>query len=119
MNTYIHQTNKRVRIRSDYIRQNPEKVSRLITKLGKINAIQHVTHKRHAGSVAIQFDNNELDSKSLLDILDSNGWLQSDGRPSFIENAVVSGTKTFARGMVGLALTRLVGPSVSRVIMSL
>lgn len=61
-----------------------------------------MTHKRYAGSVAIQFDNHELDSKNLLDILDSNRWLQSDGRPSFIENAVVSGTKTFTRRMVGL-----------------
>lgn len=119
MNTYIHQTDQRVRVRSDFIRQNPEEVSTLIEQLNKIHAIQQVNYKRYAGSVAIQFDKNELDSKSVLEILESNGWMQSDTRPSFIENAVVSGTKTFARGMAGMALNRLVGQSISRVIMSL
>ncbi len=119
MNTYIHKTNQRLRVRSDYIHQNPNSVAELINSLEEIDAITQIKHKRYAGSVAISFDNNELDCESLLDTLSSHGWTQGADKPSFIENAVTKGTKTFAKGMAMMALKRLVGPSVSRVIMSL
>lgn len=119
MNTYIHQTNQRLRVRSDFIRQNPDAVKELIADLKQIDAIGAIKHKRYAGSVAISFDDNELDCESLLEILDSHGWTRASSSPTFIENAVTKGTKTFARGMAVMALKRLVGPSVSRVIMSL
>lgn len=119
MNTYIHTTNQRVRVRSDFIKENDNEVSLLISQLEKIDAITSVKYKKYAGSVAITFDENELDSDSVLEILEGHGWLRSNPKPSFIENAVVSGTKTFAKGMAGVALSRLVGPSISRVIMSL
>lgn len=119
MNTYIHTTNHRVRVRSDFIKENRKEVNLLISQLEQIDAITSVKHRKYAGSVAITFDANELDSDSVLEILESHGWLRSNPKPAFIENAVVTGTKTFAKGMVGVALSRLVGPSVSRVIMSL
>ncbi|GAB2645458.1 HMA2 domain-containing protein [Vibrio panuliri] len=119
MNTYIHKTNQRVRVRSDYIKEHKNDVIALISQLEQIDAIVAVKHKHHAGSVAITFDPNELDADSVLEILESHGWLRSNPKPSFVENAVISGTKTFAKGMAGMALSRLVGPSVSRVIMSL
>ncbi|MDA0149033.1 HMA2 domain-containing protein [Vibrio sp. LaRot3] len=119
MNTYIHKTNQRLRVRSDYIKEHTNEVSDLIEQLEQIDAISEIKHKKYAGSVAITFDANELDCDSVLEILESHGWLRSNAKPSFIENAVVSGTKTFAKGMAGIALSRLVGPSVSRVIMSL
>ncbi|MGF1731409.1 HMA2 domain-containing protein [Photobacterium kasasachensis] len=119
MNTYIHKTNQRLRVRSDFIRQNPKAVKELIADLQQIDAIGAIKHKRYAGSVAISFDDKELDCESLLEILDSHGWTRASSRPTFIENAVTNGTKTFARGMAVMALKRLVGPSVSRVIMSL
>ena len=68
MNTYIHRTEKRLRIRSDFIRNNPESVASLINDLNKIEAIHLIKHKKHAGSVALLFDSNELDCNSLLEM---------------------------------------------------
>lgn len=119
MNTYIHKTNQRLRVRSDFIKQHPKAVSTLIEQLEKIDAITIIKYKKYAGSVAITFNANELDCDSLLEIVESHGWLKSNPKPSFIENAVVNGTKTFAKGMAGIALQRVVGPSISRAIMSL
>ncbi|WP_232321895.1 HMA2 domain-containing protein [Photobacterium jeanii] len=119
MNTYIHKTQQRLRIRSDYIQQNPEAVAELIEQLEEIDAITQIKHKRFAGSVAICFDNNELDCETLLETLSSHGWTKGIEKSAFIENAVIKGTKTFMKGMAVIALKRLVGPSVSRVIMSI
>ncbi|MFD2176243.1 HMA2 domain-containing protein [Veronia pacifica] len=119
MNTYIHNTNHRVRVRSDYIFDHPKEVEKLIEDLNKIEAITAIKYKKYAGSVAITFDPAQLDSESILEILDSHGWMASRSKPSFVENAVVSGTKTLAKGVAGVMLKRLLGPTVSRVILSL
>ncbi|MEI6896919.1 MAG: hypothetical protein V5786_05430 [Psychromonas sp.] len=119
MNTYIHKTAQRLRVRSDFIRQNPRQVSDLIEQLTQIDAITHVKHKRYAGSVALCFDDVELDCEELLELLDSHGWTKDTTKASFIENAVVNGTKTLAKGMTMMALKRLVGPLLSRAIISL
>ncbi|NOH30961.1 MULTISPECIES: HMA2 domain-containing protein [Vibrio] len=119
MNTYIHKTNQRLRVRSDFIKDHPKQVEELIKQLSDIDAIYQLKHQKHAGSVAICFDPKELDCESLLEIVESHGWTKSSDKPSFIEKAMVSGTKTFVKGMTGVALSRLVGPSVSRVIMNL
>ncbi|MCJ8350685.1 HMA2 domain-containing protein [Moritella sp.] len=118
MNTYIHKTSQRLRVRSDYIRHNPKAVMALIEQLQQIDAITNIKHKYHAGSVAIHFDREELDCDSLLEILETHEWTKSDEKPSFVENAVVNGTKTLTKGLATMALKRLVGPSVSRMIMS-
>ena len=119
MNTYIHKTQQRLRIRSDFIRQQPSQVVELIAELEQIDAIHTIKHKRHAGSVAITFDAKELDCDSLLEILESHHWTRGQDKPSFIENAVSKGTKTFAKGMAVMALKRLVNPTLSRMILSL
>lgn len=118
MSAYIHKTKQRLRVRSAFIRANIVQVAELIEKLNMIDAVKHIKHQQYAGSVAITFDCNELDCDSLLDILESHGWLEENEGPTFIENAVVSGTKTLVKGIAGIALSRLVGPSISRVIMS-
>ncbi|WP_231892572.1 MULTISPECIES: HMA2 domain-containing protein [unclassified Vibrio] len=118
MNTYIHKTNQRLRVRSDFIKTHPKTVQNLLSQFEDIDAIHKVTHKKHAGSVAICFDCKELDCESLIEILDSHGWLKSSEKPSFIENAAVSGTKTLAKSLAGIALSRLIGPSVSRAILN-
>lgn len=119
MNTYIHKTNQRLRVRSDYIKDHPLEVEKLIAQLEEIDAVLEIKHKKYAGSVAIQFDKNELDSESLLEILESHHWTKSSDKPSFVEQAMVSGTKTLVKGATTIALNRLLGPTVSRVVMSL
>ncbi len=119
MNTYIHKTAQRLRVRSDFIRQNPQQVADLIAQLTEIDAITNVKHKRYAGSVALCFDGTELDCEELLELLDSHGWTKATTKASFIENAVVNGTKTLAKGMTMMALKRLLGVSLSRALVSL
>ncbi|MFT5879934.1 MAG: hypothetical protein ACI86X_001055 [Moritella sp.] len=116
MSTYMHKTDRRLRVRSDFIKQNHKSVVALISELEQIDAIQNIKYKRHAGSVAINFDNKEIDCESLLEILDSHGWLQSSIKQAFIESAVTKGTKTFTKGIAMMALRRLVGPSFSRML---
>lgn len=119
MNTYIHKTNQRLRVRSDYIKDHPSEVEKLINQLNDIDAIFEIKYKKYAGSVAIQFDKNELDCESLLEILESHNWTQSSDKPSFVEQAMVSGTKTLVKGAATIALNRLLGPTVSRMVMSI
>ncbi|KQH84675.1 hypothetical protein J0676_17615 [Vibrio sp. Vb2880] len=119
MNTYIHKTNQRLRVRSDYIKNNPNEVGELIDQLKDIDAIRSIKHQKYAGSVAICFDHAELDCESLLEILESHHWTQSSETPSFIEKAMVTGTKSLVKGLTGIALTRLVGPTISRTVMNL
>lgn len=118
MELYIHKTEQRLRIRSHYIRQHPKAVAELIKDLEQIDAIRSVKHKVFAGSVAITFDSNELDCESLLEILEGHGWTQEYERNSFVENAVTAGTKTLARGVASLALQRVVGASMSRLLLA-
>lgn len=118
MNTYIHKTNQRLRVRSDYIKDHPNEVVELICQLKEIDAVREIKHKKYAGSVAISFDNTELDCESLMEILESHHWTLSSEKPSFVEKAMVSGTKSLVKGLTGVALTRMVGPSVSRVMMN-
>lgn len=116
MNTYIHKTECRLRIRSDFIRNHSEDVENLIKDLNEIDAIQAIKHKRYAGSVAIKFDSSELNCESLLEILDSHGWTNAEEKNFFIENAAISGTKSLVKGAATIALSRFIAPSVSRLL---
>lgn len=118
MNTYIHKTESRLRVRSDFIKHNPQEVAKLIGDLNAIDAIHTIKHKKYAGSVAIKFDNSEMDCEMLLEILESHDWTKSNEKNFFIENAAISGTKSLAKGVATIALSRMIGPSVSRLIFS-
>ncbi|SDI97602.1 hypothetical protein SAMN04488540_104131 [Ferrimonas sediminum] len=114
MSTYIHKTERRLRVRSEFILNHPEQVAELIEQLNEIDAVLGVTHKRYAGSVAIVFDHNEIDADSLLETVESHGWLRSQQRSAFVENAVKNGSKTLVKGVAMMALKRAIGPTVVR-----
>ncbi|TKB56872.1 hypothetical protein FCL42_06525 [Ferrimonas aestuarii] len=114
MSTYIHKTQKRLRIRSEYILRHPQEVAELIEQLQQVDAIQSVTHKRFAGSVAIVFDDQQMDADTLLETVESHGWLRSENHAAFVENAVKSGSKTLVKGVAMMALKRAAGPVLSR-----
>lgn len=118
MNTYTHKTDCRLRVRSDFIRNNPDDVMALIRDLKEIEAVQEIVHKKYAGSVAIKFNSKELDCDSLLEILESHGWTKADEKNFFIENAAISGTKSLVKGAATIALSRFIMPSVSKLIFS-
>ncbi|WP_417348283.1 hypothetical protein [Ferrimonas sp.] len=112
MSTYIHKTDRRLRIRSDYILNNPAEVQALADQLRQIDAVLEVRHRRYAGSVTLMFDHNELTADDLLETVESHGWLRSDSRNAFVENAVRSGSRSLMKGVAVLALKRLVGPGM-------
>lgn len=116
MNTYIHKTDQRLRVRSDFIKSHPVEVEKLIDDLEKIDAIVDIKHKKYAGSVAITFDNTDFDCEMLQEILESHQWTESESKNFFIENAAISGTKSFLKGAVSIGLSRLLVPSVKRLI---
>ena len=114
MQVYIHKTDQRLRVRSDYIKRNAESVSELLLELENIDAIKQIKYKKHAGSVAISFDAEHMHCDDLLQLLESHGWTESSEHPLFIENAITRGAQTAAKGIATLALTRLLGPAISR-----
>ncbi|MCL1139491.1 HMA2 domain-containing protein [Shewanella pneumatophori] len=118
MSVYVHKTKQRLRVRSAFIRTNRQAVETLLEQLQQIEAVKHIKHQLHAGSVAITFDDKDISCEDLLGILESHGWLEQDQPRSFIENAAIVGTKTLVKGIAGIALSRLVGPSFSRVILN-
>lgn len=116
METYIHKTRSRLRVRSDFIKNHPEAVQKLIKDLQQIEAVTEIKHKKYAGSVAIKFDANELDCDSLLDILGSHDWMNVEEKNLFIENAAINGAKSLLKGAATIAFSRFIMPSVQRAI---
>ncbi len=109
MQAYIHKTDNRVRIRSDYIFENSVEVEALIVELLKIDGILRIKHKKHAGSVAITFCKKSITQDALLETLASNDWLQETQKNQFVENAMRKGTKSLLKGMVMLAAKKTLG----------
>ncbi len=114
MATYLHKTPHRLRVRSDFILHNPKHVAGLIHQLQKIDAIEHIRHKRFAGSVAIRFDPAQLEVEELLETVASHGWLQSEEQLPWLEHTVRNSSKNLVRGAALLALRQLLGPALSR-----
>ncbi|WP_298444958.1 hypothetical protein [uncultured Ferrimonas sp.] len=114
MSTYIHKTERRLRIRSEYILQHPQQVAEFIQQLNEIEAITTIRHKKFAGSVAIQFNSDELSADDLLETVESHGWLRTEQRSALVENAVKSGSRTLVKGVAMLALKQVMGPTLVR-----
>ena len=112
MQAYIHKTNNRLRIRSDYIFENSKQVEVLIQELHKIEGILKIKHKKHAGSVAITFCEKSLTQEALLETLSSHDWLQETQKNRFVENAMRKGTKSLLKGVVMLAAKKTLGVGV-------
>ncbi|MGY0219698.1 HMA2 domain-containing protein [Endozoicomonadaceae bacterium StTr2] len=116
MSTYIHQTESRLRVRSDYILDNAEQVRSLIAELEKIPAITDIRHRKFAGSVTIRFNHKEVEAESLLEMLESHGWLRSRQRSDFVGNAVRNGSRTLLKGITVMAVKQIVGGNLLRTI---
>ncbi|AKJ43096.1 Uncharacterised protein [Pragia fontium] len=109
---YIHQTQNRVRIRSDYIQHHAAEVSALIEKLEQVPGIKEIQYRRYAGSVAIRFDSQILSAAALLETVESYGWLENVEERDFINNAVRLGAKTLLKGIALTTLKRTLGGSL-------
>ncbi|MCP4322816.1 MAG: hypothetical protein GY787_13405 [Alteromonadales bacterium] len=114
MQAYIHKTDNRVRIRSDYIFENSKKVQALISELLKVDGILQIKYKKHAGSVAITFCQKSITQDALLETLASNDWLQETQKNQFVENALRKGTKSVLKGVVMLVVKKTLGAGLVR-----
>jgi len=112
MQAYIHKTNNRLRIRSDYIFEHRKEVVALIEKLHQIEGVLQIKHKKHAGSVAITFCDKSLTQEALLETVSSHGWLQESKQRRFVENAARKGTKSLVKGALLLAAKKTLGVGV-------
>lgn len=119
MQIYIHKTNNRVRIRSDYIFENSDKVQELINELHKIDGIFQIKHKKYAGSVAITFCEKSITQDALLETLASNDWLQETQKNRFVENAMRKGTKSLLKGMLMLVAKKTLGAGLVSTIVAI
>ncbi|MBK5073342.1 hypothetical protein I2494_12760 [Budviciaceae bacterium BWR-B9] len=109
---YVHQTQNRVRIRSDYIQQHAAEVTDLIAKLELVPGIKEIQYRRYAGSVAIRFDSKVISAAALLETVESYGWLENSEERDFINNAVRLGAKTLLKGIALTTLKRTLGGSL-------
>lgn len=116
MTPYVHQTQNRIRIRSEYIQHHNAEVTTLIEQLEQIPGIKGIQHRRYAGSVAICFDSKVITANALLETVNSYGWMEHGEERDFINNAVRQGTKSLLKGIALTTLKRtLGGPLVNAV----
>lgn len=114
MDTYIHKTERRLRIRSDYIRANPTKVAELIEDLINQDSIISIKHQKYAGSVAIQFDSTETDCDKLLAMLESYNWTKKKAGKKYLQGAVMKGVKLASKTVTTFAVSRYLGPAIGK-----
>lgn len=108
MPVYVHKTANRLRIRSSYILENPTVIERAIDELRCNRALIDIKHKRYAGSVAITFDEKQIDVNELLDQVRSRGWMRQIDGQGFIEKAMRSSSRNLMRGAAVMVLKRVV-----------
>ncbi|RLM20087.1 hypothetical protein BIY29_15775 [Brenneria alni] len=109
MTPYLHQTQNRIRVRSDYIQRNPKQVAQVVMQLGLMEGVQAVTHRLYAGSVAICFDSQKVSVDQLLEKFEQLGWLRSAKDKDYINSTIRRGAKTLLKGLAIGALKRTVG----------
>lgn len=102
MSPYLHQTENRLRIRSDFIRQHPQQVVRTISRLQTIDGVKNITHRVYAGSVAICFCSKQIAGNELLDKVKAEGWLTVTENRVYLDKSVRLCTRTLAKGLAVL-----------------
>ncbi|MDX5629645.1 MULTISPECIES: HMA2 domain-containing protein [unclassified Brenneria] len=109
MKPYLHQTQNRIRVRSDFIQRNPKQVERVVRELSQQDGVQTVTHRVYAGSVAICFDRRRVAVDELLEKFERLGWLKAAEDQDYIDSTIRRGAKTLLKGLAIGALKRTVG----------
>lgn len=117
MSPYLHQTQNRIRIRSEYIQRNPERVTETIAQLRHIAGVQEITHRQYAGSVAICFDSKMLSGDALLAHIEPAGWLSVARNQTYIDRSLHRYTRSLAKGLALMTLDMAIkGPLIKRLV---
>ncbi|KFC87328.1 MULTISPECIES: HMA2 domain-containing protein [Hafnia] len=116
MSPYLHQTQNRIRVRSDFIQRNPKQIKEAIKQLQATDGIEEITHRLYAGSVAIRFDSKQVKAATLLAQIEGMGWLSVQKDKDYIDSTIRRSAVSLVKGIAILTLKRTVGgPLVSAV----
>lgn len=119
MTPYLHQTQNRIRVRSDFILRNPDQVARELASIKGMDGVHEITHRRYAGSVAIRFDGARIDSKTLLSHIENLGWLSVQKDKVYIDTTVRQLTRTVAKGLAVMTFNMVVKPTMFKTVVQL
>lgn len=116
MKPFIHSTANRIRVRSDFIRQNPQLISEQLSEMKAQPGIVDISFKKYAGSVAIVFDNQLNSATSIMAFIEDSHWLSLTPKDELVGSLARSYTRSLCKGMAMLALRKTLAPSVLRAI---
>jgi len=119
MQPYIHQVRGRIRVRSIAIKQQPNQVADLLTRLNEADGIKTITHKRYAGSVAVTYDATVVKADTLMAFFESHGLLREDLSDDAVTRLVANGGKLVGRTLITLAAQRVLGPKAASLLSAL
>ncbi|MBJ3814616.1 hypothetical protein F9C28_06675 [Shimwellia pseudoproteus] len=119
MSPYLHQTQNRIRVRSDFILRNPERVAREVAAMERMPGVLEVVHRRYAGSVAVRFDEHKISSATLLAKIESQNWLSVQKDQAYIDTTVRQLTRNVAKGLAVMTFNMVVKPSMLKTVVQL
>lgn len=119
MTPYLHQTQNRIRVRSDFILRNPELVAREVKTMEGMEGVLEVVHRRYAGSVAVRFDEQKISAKTLLARIEAESWLSVQKDKAYIDTTVRQLTRTVAKGLAVMTFNMVVKPSMLKTVVQL
>ncbi len=108
MTPYLHQTQNRIRVRSDFITRYPEIVGAQLEMLRQMAGVQDIVYRRYAGSVAIRFDSKVLPSTQLLQQIEQLSWLAIQKDREWIDGSIRQYSKVVAKGLALMAINAVV-----------
>ncbi|WP_434777858.1 HMA2 domain-containing protein [Neisseria sp. Ec49-e6-T10] len=113
---YLHHTQGRIRIRSEFIQKNPVLIKQHIQYISKLKGIREVLHRQRCGSVTILFDHHQVKDSHLLKKTEQFGWINADKQPDTINQTIQNGAKKAIKGIVLGSVKRSFGAPVAMVV---
>ena len=117
MAPYLHQTQNRLRVRSDFILRNPQQVALQLAQLKGVAGVKEVIYRRYAGSVAVRFDESRISGSALLAQMEGFGWLSVRKDNAYIDTTVRQLARGMVKGAAMLTLNALVKPSLLKMVL--
>lgn len=117
MTPYLHQTQNRLRVRSDFILNNPLLVAPQLEKLKSTGGVLEVTWRRYAGSVAVRFDPAKVAGSELLAQMETQGWLSIRRDNAYIDTTVRQFARGVMKGAAVMTLNMVIKPSLLKMVL--
>ena len=117
MTPYLHITKNRVRIRSEFIQNNPKLIAdKHIPMLYQFDGVNEVIHRHYSGSVILFFDTRKITANELICHAESIGWIHAGKQADSINQVIHSHTKKIVKGFVLGSLKKSFGAPVALIV---